>query len=458
MRAVRYVGENVCSDASYGAALVEPANGVIDTLRGGNVVLRFLLDNRPLQVNFAQLSRDLVDVAVMVYITDEMDSRSSAPDRWTRSHFFQVPVHDPDLWTRATPILASALKRVAGDNFSFQWFDGSAIPVERHRVSLPTDFDAVCLFSGGIDSLLGAYQLLKSGKRLLLLGHQADNTTAAAQTVLSGMLASLFPGKSNLVQCRVARTQSETMRFPLADKCEDSHRCRSFLFLSLAAALAATVGVNELYIPENGLIALNAPLQQSRMGTLSTRTAHPLFLSCFSDLLTQLGIFGGALRNPFVYQSKTDMLRGLPHDLVPLVKRSVSCSRPSRYQNLHVLHCGYCVPCIYRRAAMIEAGFDSGSEYAFDTFQDLQDLKDYQRVDFRALVRFAGLHAVASEIDLEMTVLAHGFFPPEVGTRLGPTPALDYSPWTKMLRSWSQDFLQKMSSACSAKTLEIVGL
>jgi 7-cyano-7-deazaguanine synthase in queuosine biosynthesis len=459
MRAVRYVGEKGCGNATYTAALAEVPNGVIDTLPGGNVALRFRRDGHPLLVNMAQLSRDLVDVAVMAYITDEMELRSSAQDRWTRSHHFDVPVRDPALWSQATPVLAKAMNRVAGDNFSFAWFERSAVPVKKHRMRLPRGYDAVCLFSGGIDSLLGAYHLLKSGKKLILLGHQADNTTAAAQKVLAGQLALLFPGMTTLVQCRVARSQGERMRFQLAEKCEDTHRCRSFLFLSLAGAIASTVAVNEIYIPENGLIALNPPLELSRMGTLSTRTAHPLFLCEFVDLLSQLGIFGGAIRNPFIYQSKTDMLRALPADMVPLVKRSVSCSRPSRYQNLHVRHCGYCVPCIYRRVAMMEAGLDKGiDEYAFDAFLHLQDLKDHQRVDFRALVRFAERHAAASEIDLEMTVLSHGYFPPDAGARLGPAPTSDYSPWTTMLRSWSQDFLRKMRSACSAETLEIVGL
>src|SRR4051794_28717013 len=133
MRAVRYVGEKGCSDATYTAALAEAPNGVIDTLPGGNVALRFLRDRHPLLVNMAQLSRDLVDVAVMAYITDEMDPRSSAPDRWTRSHQFQVPVRTLDLWSQATPALVKTLKRIAGDNFGFQWFERSAIPVKKHR-------------------------------------------------------------------------------------------------------------------------------------------------------------------------------------------------------------------------------------------------------------------------------------------------------------------------------------
>src|SRR5262249_7086973 len=141
-----------------------------------------------------------------------------------------------------------------------------------------------------------------------------------------------------------------------------------------------TAGVTELYIPENGLIALNAPLQRSRFGSLSTRTAHPQFLAGFADLVARLGLFTGSLRNPFLYDSKTDMLRGLPAEMVPLVKRSVSCSRSSRYKNLKVLHCGYCMPCIYRRTAMIECGLDTPQDYAFDVFRHLGDVRPHQKV------------------------------------------------------------------------------
>jgi 7-cyano-7-deazaguanine synthase in queuosine biosynthesis len=457
MRAVRFVGKDGCTDVAYTDALAGTPGGVIDTLPGGNVTLCFKRDKRPLLVNMAQLLRDLVDVAVMAYIADEMEKRECAPDRWTRSQEFVVPVRDPVLWSRVAPVLAKTLNRVAGDNFSFHWLQRAAVPIRRHRLRLPLGTDAVCLFSGGIDSLLGAYHLLKSGKKLILLGHQADSVTASAQTALAGQLALLFPRQLTLVQCRAARSQIEQNRYALAKKVEETHRCRSFLFLSLAAAVAATAGVAEICIPENGLIALNAPLQRSRFGSLSTRTAHPQFLAGFADLVSQLGVFTGAIRNPFLYQSKTDMLRGLPADMVPLVKRSVSCSRSSRYKNFKVLHCGHCVPCIYRRTAMIECGLDDAKDYAFDVFQDLGNIKDYQRVGFRALVQFAETAAVASDMALDMTVLSHGYFSPEVGALLGPYATTDYSPWTTMIRSWSKDFLRKVQTACSAETLRIVG-
>lgn len=458
MKAVRFVGEDGCDDPAYADAIAGILGGVIDTLPGGNVTLRFKRDNHPLFVGMSQLSRDLVDIAVMAYITDEMEKRECAPDWWTRSQDFTVPVRDPALWSRVTPLLASTLKHVGGDNFCFRWMERKAIAIKKHRLKLPRGKDAVCLFSGGIDSLMGAYHLLKRGKKLIILGHQADNITASAQTALANQLALLFPKQLTLVQCRLARSLAEESRYRLADKVEETHRCRSFLFLSLATAVAASAGVSELYIPENGLIALNAPLQRSRFGSLSTRTAHPQFLASFADLVSQIGAFTGDLRNPFLYQSKTDMLRGLPAELIPLIKRSVSCSRASRYKNLKVLHCGYCMPCIYRRAAMIECVLDDSTHYAFDVFQHLGDVKPYQRQDFRGLIQFAQRAVAANPMELDMTVLSHGYFSPEVGVRLGPYGTADYTPWANMIRSWSQDFLRKMRTACSSETRCMVGL
>src|SRR5262249_34675144 len=151
-------------------------------------------------------------------------------------------------------------------------------------------------------------------------------------------------------QCRVARSKNVKPAFVLPPKVEDSHRPRSFLFLSLAVAIARVTNITHVYIPENGLIALNPPLQVSRIGSHSTRTAHPVFLTRFLKFLRSANLFEGTIQNPFLYLSKTDMLRGLDPSLIPLVTRSVSCSHPSRYHDEGVRHCGYCVPCMYRRA------------------------------------------------------------------------------------------------------------
>src|SRR5207245_2433395 len=159
-----------------------------------------------------------------------------------------------------------------------------------------------------IDSLLGAYRLLYAEKRVLLVGHQAEGITASAQTRLFRWLKERFKKNVDFLQCRVARAQRSDPKHPLGDKVEESHRPRSFLFLALATAAARAAQVRHIEIPENGLIALNPPLGTSRLGTVSTRTAHPAFLKGFSSLLKKADIFDGEIRNPFLYLSKTDMV------------------------------------------------------------------------------------------------------------------------------------------------------
>jgi 7-cyano-7-deazaguanine synthase in queuosine biosynthesis len=454
-KVVRYVG-SACSAKAYKDAVEDFKSIIVDTLLDGNVTIQFRRDDRKLFLPFSAGARDLVDLAATVYIADESEAR---PDEWSRSFECVIPVQDPAVWSGAAETLRQTLRKLSGDSFAFDWPARSALPRQRrHRMRLPKGFDTICLFSGGIDSLMGSHQLLKAGRKVILVGHQSEPETCSAQRVLAMELRKLFPGQVTLVQCRAARTRRENPRNPLPDKCEETHRPRSFLFLSLAAAVASATGITEIVMPENGLIALNPPLQASRLGTLSTRTAHPVFVCGFADWLGELGVFAGTLRNPFLYESKTDMLAKLDPALVPLLLRSVSCSRPSRFKDKGVRHCGYCVPCLYRRAAMMETGLDRPKEYAFDAFKMFPRLSNRKQADLHGLVAFAKRIVAGSEAEREMMVLGHGYFPADVGARIGPSAAKDYGPWVEMLGRWGADFLNKLQTECSAETKACLGI
>jgi 7-cyano-7-deazaguanine synthase in queuosine biosynthesis len=462
MNVVRYVGRRG-STAEYEEALRSDDYVVIDTLPdGANTTVRFELDGAKVQVNPPAPARDLLDMAVAVYIADELLARSSVKDEWTRAFSFLFPVRSADAWIAGRESLQRALATLAGDNYRFRFVPREKLSLyRRHRRKLPRAFDVVCLFSGGIDSYLGAHQLLASGRKVLLVGHQAEGITAAAQTALAEELRRQFPRAVALLQVRVARRQSADQRYPLPDKSEASHRPRSLLFLSLAIAVAAVLGIEEVTLPENGLMALNPPLQPSRVGTLSTRTAHPRFLGEFADFLAQAGVFTGTIRNPFIYQSKTDLLANLNPSLAAGVQRAVSCGHASNVRwvgKKGVHHCGYCVPCIHRRVAMMAAGMDDAGEYAFDVFRDLASLTRIRQLDFWALVRFAGRIKSMTAGQRAMLVLAHGYFPPEAGGRFGPAPTTDYSPWSEMLLRWADDFLEKVRMMSRPSTKRVVGL
>lgn len=459
MRFVRYVGTGQCKDDEYQESIDNGRDIIVDWVSAtANASVDFRLDGKPLYPDIRQPATDFLDLGILVYLADEMVTRAHTFDYWTRNIRCLVPVVDPDSWRRNEELLTSTLSILSGDSWEFKWIrlDGSP-PVRLHRRGLPDDYNVVCLFSGGIDSLLGAVQILDKGLKVLLVGHQAEGQTASAQTALANMLKKLYSDQISLIQCRVSRSPRRYTQFRLAAKTEISHRPRSFLFLALGVAIATRCGIDDVFMPENGFMALNIPLQKSRTGALSTRTAHPSFMLRFIKLAKEAAGFAGFIRNPFLTQSKTDMLRGLPAFLRPLIQRSISCARPSRFNDRNVRHCGYCVPCIHRRIALMEADMDSAGQYAFDVFNNFPSLDRDKQQDFRAVVRFAVRVSGASTAQLQTLVLSHGHFPSDVGGTIGTADTENYDPWVEMLRRWAIDFISKVQNKASAQTRAALG-
>jgi 7-cyano-7-deazaguanine synthase in queuosine biosynthesis len=461
MKVVRYVGKGRGLPPEYKKAVTPGSRAtVINNLRDGrNVTVEIKLDDKAVEFDNDPLSRDFLDLSTLIYIVDELELRRKAKDHWSRRFDVIAPVKKPKLWQKHGDIFRKMLRTLAGDEYEFSWCNRPNLDsLGHHRVTLPSGFDSVCLFSGGMDSFLGAYKLLSEGQRLLLVGHQADSMAAPAQKALAKWLQHKFPDACHLVQWRVAHSLAETHKFPLRrpKQPEDSHRVRSLLFIALAVSVANATGATTIYLPENGLIAINPPLQKSRLGTLSTRTAHPRYLGELLDFLQAMGIYTGEIKNPFLFDSKTDMLWKRKSLAKPLL-RAVSCSRPSRYKNKGVKHCGYCVPCIYRRVAMMEIGLDASSDYAFSVFDGFANLKTHMKLDFRALVRWAEKVVVATPVERELMVLSHGSFPLSAAERFGPHASDSYGIWAKMLLRWSEDFLSKVDSVATPDVKRALG-
>jgi hypothetical protein len=147
-------------------------------------------------------------------------------------------------------------------------------------------------------------------------------------------------------------------------------RSRSLLYLALGlTAASAFPGQLPLFIPENGWIALNPPLTLNRLGAYSTRTAHPHFLTKLVAFWRQVGILQ-ELRNPYQDLTKGEMLAQCRHLslLKMLAPLSISCARPmvGRWQKEPGGACGYCYPCLVRRAALHRLGWDRGQDYRVD--------------------------------------------------------------------------------------------
>src|SRR6185369_16446022 len=80
---------------------------------------------------------------------------------------------------------------------------------------------------------------------------------------------------------------------------EETTRGRSFLFFALGIFAGSGLNVPfTLKVPENGLIAVNVPLDPLRLGALSTRTTHPFYIARWNDALQGLGL-KGRIENPY---------------------------------------------------------------------------------------------------------------------------------------------------------------
>lgn len=327
------------------------------------------------------IALDLLLLAGIVYVLDKGIPRRGTEDAWTRAFSVEFPVSDPDRWGLATQDLQDALAYLTGDEWTIAFGrrpDGLFVPPRQRRVtrSVPTG-SAVSLFSGGLDSLVGVIDRLATDtERLLLVGHYDDAGPSGAQRRLHQMLDELDPyrGRTDRLAVRVrplppgaARTGQ---RVAPAGR-ERTLRSRSLVFLALGLYAAAMAGADTpLLVPENGFIAINIPLTPSRIGTSSTRTTHPYFLEKIQRVAQTVGL-QHPIRNPLEGKTKGEVLAECtdPHTLGRLASESVSCAHPSRrgrWRRREARNCGYCVPCIIRRAAFHHVGQDRGSDYGFD--------------------------------------------------------------------------------------------
>jgi hypothetical protein len=144
---------------------------------------------------------------------------------------------------------------------------------------------------------------------------------------------------------------------PPKGEVEGSTRGRSIIFFAFSALAASAINtcsensVN-IYVPENGFISLNIPLNPGRMGSFSTKTTHPVYLAGIQNIWSNLNM-NFKLITPYQFKTKGELLLDCKNRelLCDLIAESTSCGKYSRHGQQH---CGRCVPCMVRRAAFLK--------------------------------------------------------------------------------------------------------
>jgi hypothetical protein len=299
---------------------------------------------------------DLLSIALSVVTADLAVLRDRSPDGWTREFDLGVAVADPAFWTTQKSAVEKALAFLTTDRWRVHFLEGGVHPTPP-KTPLRPDEDCIVLLSGGLDSLIGAIDRVEEGKKPLAIS-QVVRGDAEKQVDF----ARIVGGGLRHLQL------NHNAHAPGLE--ESSQRARSFIFIAFGVLAATTLARyhegNEipLFVSENGFIALNPPLTGTRIGSLSTRTAHPEFLNRVQNILDAAGL-RVRIENPYQFRTKGEMLiECRDQDLLKNeAPRSTSCGR---FQRFSYRHCGRCVPCQVRRAAFLAWREDDPTDYVYE--------------------------------------------------------------------------------------------
>lgn len=348
---------------------------------------------------------DLIEVALAVYAADRRSPRtfSKASTGQRRIHI-RLAVRDPDLWasSEVSRRLGELLSWVSEDHWTFEFVRQAlqwAAESKGFLFHLPPERPAVVsLFSGGLDSLAGlAAEARRDSDRsfVLVSGYTHGRLQRRQQVQVESVRriwrdGGLIPGKAP----EILHVAVPYGMHPLKGQREEKgQRTRAFVFLTLGTAAALQAGADALWVYENGVGALNLPLNETQLGVDNYRGVHPLSLMKAGELFRLVLEQPIQIRNPFLFQTKAEMCRAVPTaGLAELVRDTVSCDGfPQRV----VGHpqCGYCTSCVLRRESLHAAGlgqFDVPSGYRHDVLNGASTL---------TLNQIYGLEAMLDQVE-----------------------------------------------------------
>ncbi len=344
--------------------------GRADTQIRGSAGARVKDDVLRAKLNPVARAWDFLSLALSATAADLAGHRSASSDGWTRELELEVAVTDPDFWNGQRDLVKRILGFLTTDKWEVGFLPGGMSPVPKGDPVLPEE-DCVTLLSGGLDSFIGTIDLVTNGRKPFAVSQvvtgDADNQRTFAQAIGGGL-------RHLQVNHNAQVPNSES---------PPSQRARSLIFIAygiLTATALARYHAGQtvtLYICENGFISINPPLTGSRLGSLSTRTTHPVFLGLIRQLIGAAGL-RVSVENPHQLQTKGEMLRNCTNQdlLKKYASQTTSCGR---FRQFGYTHCGRCVPCLVRRAAFRASGLTDKTKYKY---VDLgRDDSDYAAFD-----------------------------------------------------------------------------
>jgi 7-cyano-7-deazaguanine synthase in queuosine biosynthesis len=299
---------------------------------------------------------DFLSLALSVTAADLAGHRNKSPDGWTREFELEVATTDPVFWNKHSILIERLLQFLTTDRWKAHFIGDGIHPAPDAKPVRPKE-DCVVLLSGGLDSLIGAIDLVAAGRKPFAVSQTVRGDAEKQRTFAESLGGGLRHFQVN-----------HNADVPDPEN-PPSQRARSLVFLAYGVLAATTLeryhAGNDvlLYVCENGFISINPPLTGGRLGSLSTRTTHPEFLGLIQELLDAAGL-RVRIENPYQLKTKGEMLRECKDqkNLKLYAAESTSCGR---FKQFGYKHCGRCVPCMVRRAAFRKWGKADDTTYVY---------------------------------------------------------------------------------------------
>jgi 7-cyano-7-deazaguanine synthase in queuosine biosynthesis len=316
-----------------------------------------------IQQEFPSVIADVIDLAVAIHASDRLTLQD--PRQPQIQLKVVIPIRHPEIMNQSSlnQQLCELLQWATGKKWIFEFErrsqPGRCIENEHLLWSSDPDVAEVSLWSGGLDALAGLYTRLKQSpaNSFALFGSGSnDNNHDRQQHVFHG-LHHLFPNRLDL--CRTP------IRFDKSGHIEKNpfSRARGIVFMLLGSAYAYLRGLRVLHVYENGIGAINLPYRKSAVGLDHTRSVHPEALRGVGLLMSELIGENFKVHNPFLFKTKTEMIKALAEDahteLIPLTS---SCDSPHRKPQ-QPTQCGYCSSCILRKQALAASQVEDKTQY-----------------------------------------------------------------------------------------------
>jgi 7-cyano-7-deazaguanine synthase in queuosine biosynthesis len=321
------------------------------------------------------LYADAIDIAVAAHCADRLSLRGNKKRGWGRDLRLKIPVRCLPVWQSPSvrDALFEALQFLTQDGWQID-FDQKAgefrqSETQEHLFEL-SEVQAVevCLYSGGLDSFAGLAARISDQPKhhYLCLSVTPNHRQRQRQREQLALLHKELDTKITHIPVRYCLRDAE--KHPQ----EPTRRTRGFLFGIIGGVTALKAGSSTLHLYENGVGAINLPLDGSQIGIDNSRSVHPITLRLLSRLLSLLGGQEFVINNECLHLTKAEMCR---HSAVKRVSSEIahtfSCDGfPVRRHKF--AQCGFCTSCILRRQALEAASLADadGGDYGCDLRQE----------------------------------------------------------------------------------------